>query len=226
VSKGENYITFVFVARELAVSRSFEDRRTSVASREEEQRGVQSASDDGRTVSAAVDSGVTSITSAGGSVERKANERRYRVFPVGEVDVAVNNVLTAAGYEVVGAVDANLAVSAFREDYESGDIRPSTRQEAVKACRENQINYLGTASMDVGIPERDGATGMMRVYVTVNSQVSDLRGRFPRTVASIAGRAYAGLGSNEEVARTNALNTAAEQMAAELVDQLRFKTVQ
>ena len=223
---GENLITLVFVARELAASRRLDDKVTTASNVDTEQRGSRVTGGEGGSVTATVGDGQTSMTVTGGNTERKSNDRKYRVFTISEVDAAVNNVLTVAGYEVVAAVDANLAVNAFKADYESGDIQPATRQTAVKTCRDNQINYLGTASMDVGIPERDPATGMWRVYVTVNSQVSDLRGRFPKTAASIAGKAYAGLGTNEEVARTNALNTAAQETASELVDQLRLKTVQ
>lgn len=225
-SKQENYITFVFVARELAVSKDFDGKTTKIESGTREIQGSQTVGDDGDTVSAANTRGRTIVTVTGGNTESKANERKYRVFTVGEVNAAVNNILTVAGYEVVNAVDAELKVNDFRADYENGDdIQPETRIAAVKTAKEKEICYLGTASMDVGIPEVDGATGQWRVYVTVNSQVSDIRGRLAKTVAAIAGKAYAGLGSNKQVARTNALNTAAKEMASELVDQLRMKAV-
>ena len=79
--------------------------------------------------------------------------------------------------------------------------------------------------MDVGLPEKDEATGLTRVYVTVTAKVSDLAPKFPKTVASIAGKPYAGLGSNAQVAKQNALNEAATRSASELVDQLRMKGV-
>jgi hypothetical protein len=222
----ENYIAFVFVARELESAVSFDEKRTVVANAEVEKRGATSTGGEGDAVSVSNRSVATSVAQIGGSTERKAEQRKYRVFTVGEVDVAVNNVLATAGYEVVSAVDADLKIADFKRDYESGDIQPETRREAVKTARENEISYLGTASMDVGLPQKDAATGMFRVYITVNSQVSDLRKRLPRTVASIAGKAYAGLGPDEQVARTNALNTAAREMSSELVDQLRLKAVQ
>jgi hypothetical protein len=224
--KSESYITFVFVARELEGAVSFDEKRTVVANAETEKRAATATGGEGDAVSVSNKSGSTSVSQTGGSTERKAEQRKYRVFTVGEVDAAVNNVLTTAGYEIVSAVDADLKIGDFKRDYETGDIQPGTRREAVKTARENEISYLGTASMDVGLPQKDPATGMFRVYITVNSQVSDLRKRLPKTVASIAGKAYAGLGPDEQVARTNALNTAAREMSAELVDQLRLKAVQ
>ncbi len=79
--------------------------------------------------------------------------------------------------------------------------------------------------MDVGLPEKDEVSGMIRVYVTVTAKVTDLSPKFPKTVASIAGKPYAGLGPNPQVARQNALNEAAISSAGELVDQLRMKNV-
>lgn len=226
VKAGEgSHIAFVFVARELATSVSFDDKRTFVSNVETERRGGESTGGDADAISTSRAQGTTTIDSAGGNTERKANTRKYRVFTVGEVDAAVNNVVTTAGYEVVSAADVDIKVNDFKADFETGDIQPETRKAALATCKANDIAFFGTASMDVGIPERDAATGMWRVHVTVNSQVRDLRGKFPRIVASIAGRAFAGLGTNEEVARTNALNIAASEMAAELVDQLRMKAV-
>ena len=92
-------------------------------------------------------------------------------------------------------------------------------------CKENEISYLAVANMDVGLPEKDPNTGLTRVYVAVTAKVSDLTKRFPKTVASISGKPYAGLGSNPEVAKRNALNTAAEKSAKVLVDLLRAKGV-
>ena len=79
--------------------------------------------------------------------------------------------------------------------------------------------------MDNGLPQKDEATGLIRVYVAVTAKVSDLSPKFPKTVASLPGIPYAGLGPDPQVAKQNALNEAAAKSAADLVDQLRFKNV-
>ena len=92
-------------------------------------------------------------------------------------------------------------------------------------CRENGIRYLAVANMTVGLPSKDPDTDLRKVVVTVNAKVSDLAGRFPKTLGYIAGTPYYGLGADEELARSNAINAAAEKSAKYLVDQLRVRGV-
>lgn len=159
-------------------------------------------------------------------VETRAEDRQFRVYGVTAVNAAVNQVLTEAGYEAVQAVDAGIDAAAFNRDYGIGnDIAAETRTAAIKLCRDQSIAFLSTATLDVGVPEIDAATGLTRVYVTVTAQATDVRGRFPRTIASVSGKPYAGLGPNPMVARDNALLEAAQKTAAQLVDQLRVKRV-
>ena len=220
---GASYMTFVFVARELASRKDFDAKRTGVAINESSETGAQKnkVADDGQSAETSLDkSSVIKITT-GGNTETKAEELGYRVTTVTEVDNAVNSVLTKASYEVVDAVDAGLDVGSFKNDFSGGsDISPDTRKGAVKNCKDKEIRYIAIANMDVGLPEKDEATGLTRVYVTVTAKVSDLAPKFPKTVASIAGKPYAGLGSNPQVAKQNALNEAAVRSASELVDQL------
>lgn len=225
---GGSYITFVFVARELASSKAYDDKRTTVNINETNKAGAQTSkiAEDGQSATASEETVVVVKNTTGGNTEKKANELTYRVTTVTEVDNAVNSVLTKASYEVVDPVDAGLNVDSFKSDFGGGnDISPATRTAAIKNCKEKEINYIAIANMDVGLPEKDEASGLVRVYVAVTAKVSDLAPKFPKTVASIAGKPYAGLGSNAQVARQNALNEAATRSAGELVDQLRMKGV-
>jgi len=223
-----DYMTFVFVARELASRKDFDTKRTTVEINEISEAGAQTGkvADDGQSAEVGVEKTSVVKRTTGGNTETKANELVYRVTTVTEVDNAVNSVLTKANYEVVDPVDAGLDVDSFKCDFSSGsDVSPATRSAAIKTCKENEIRYVAIANMDVGLPETDEASGLTRVYVTVTAKVSDLAPRFPKTVASIAGKPYAGLGSNAQVAKQNALNEAATRSAGELVDQLRMKDV-
>ncbi len=227
-SDGETYLTFVFVARELASRKTFDEKQIKVELKESQSEGAQSTniSEDGQSATSSIVKTDAKKTTTGGSAEAKAAERRYRVNTVTEVDNAVNEVMSRANFEAVDPVDAGLDVAAFKNDFGTGDdISPTTRRASVKICKENEISYLAVANMDVGLPEKDPNTGLTRVYVAVTAKVSDLTKRFPKTVASISGKPYAGLGSNPEVAKRNALNTAAEKSAKVLVDLLRAKGV-
>jgi hypothetical protein len=225
---GGSYMTFVFVARELASRKEFDAKRTAVEMKETSEAGrqKQAVAEDGQSAETSLDKSSVVKHTTGGNTEIKANELTYRVTTVTEVDNAVNSVLTKASYEVVDPVDAGLDVASFKGDFSGGnDISPATRSAAVKGCKEKEIAYLAIANMDVGMPEKDEATGLTRVFVTVTAKVSDLTPKFPKTVASIAGKPFAGLGSNPQVAKQNALNEAATRSASELVDQLRMKAI-
>jgi hypothetical protein len=223
-----SYMTFLFVARELASRKDFDAKRTTVAINESSQAGAQTnkIAEDAQSAETSVDKTSVVKQTTGGNVETKAEELAYRVTTVTEVDNAVNSVLTKANYEVVDPVDAGLDVTSFKNDFSSGsDISPTTRSSAIKNCREKEIRYIAIANMDVGLPEKDEASGLTRIYVTVTAKVTDISSKFPKTIASIAGNPYAGLGSNQQVAKQNALNEAAMRSASELVDQLRMKGV-
>jgi hypothetical protein len=223
-----DYITFVFVARELASRKAFDAKRTAVEINESADAGAEKAkiSDDGQSAERSLEKSSVTKKTTGGNTETKAEELAYRVNTVFEVDNAVNSVLTTARYETVEPSDAGLDVQSFKKDFSSGeDISPATRSAAIKTLKEKDIRYLTIANMDVGLPEKDEVRDMVRVYVTVTAKVTDLKPKFPKTVASVAGKPYAGLGPNSEVAKKNALNEAAARAAAELVDQLRMKNV-
>ena len=225
---GGSYMTFVFVARELASRKDFDAKRTTVDINESSSAGAQKnkIAEDAQSAETSVDKTSVVKQTTGGNVETKAEELAYRVTTVTEVDNAVNSVLTKANYEVVDPVDAGLDVTSFKNDFSSGsDISPTTRSSAIKNCREKEIRYIAIANMDVGLPEKDEASGLTRIYVTVTAKVTDISSKFPKTIASIAGNPYAGLGSNQQVAKQNALNEAAMRSASELVDQLRMKGV-
>jgi hypothetical protein len=229
-------MVFIFVAREIASRKAFDEKKSVITSEEKAEtanENVESSPNANATQASAESSKITKQTS-GGSSEFKADAVTYQVFTASEVDSAVNAVLGKAGYETVDPADVSVDVAKFKEDFSTGnDISATTRTEAIKVMRENDVRYMAIANMDVGLPEKDGVTGMTRVYVTVTAKVTYIPPapsangpkKLPKTVASIAGKPYSGLGSNPQVARTNALNEAATKSATELTDQLRMKNI-
>ena len=224
----ENYMTFIFVAKELASRKTFDAKKTDIVLRESEKQGKQETklSEDGLSAETNQSKLEAEKTQRGGSTEQKASDRIYRTFTVTAVDNAVTSVLASANFEPVAAIDAGLDVDAFKKDFGIGnDISATTQRAAVALCRENGIRYLAVANMTVGLPRKDPNTGLQKVTVDVTANVKDLSGKFPKTLASIPGDPYSGLGDNEEVARRNALNLAAKKSAIDLVNKLRVKGV-
>jgi hypothetical protein len=68
--------------------------------------------------------------------------------------------------------------------------------------------------------DKDPATGLMRVSVTVNGKILDISQTIPDTIASVGPVQYAGMGPTEDEARTNALRLAANNAAHELTSQI------
>ena len=216
------YITMIMVGREPETQKSFKAKKTDIAQSSHSGSSDESVSGG----SADFQEEETIRVTTGGSVERKADKIKYRTFTVSDVDAAISEVFTKAGYEVVDPRDVDLDVFMFQTEFAAGaDITSSSRREAIRQCRDMEVAFFAVGNMDVGLPEYDDVSGMDQVYVKVSVKVTDLRKRLPKTVASIRGVQYAGLGSNPEVARQNALNMAAEKSAKDLVDQLRSKGV-
>ena len=79
--------------------------------------------------------------------------------------------------------------------------------------------------MTTSPPKEDPTTLQPRVDVTVSAEVYDLTKLFPVSVAAVAGKPFAGLGVDNQVAQTNALNKAGAETAKMLVDILRSKGI-
>ncbi len=232
-SAEKSNITFVFVARQAKEVKQFDTRRTlqrkvEVSDEESESSSVESGAV-GRTASRAVGAKVT----VGGSRVNKADEILWDVSTVNEIDTAMNNVFTMSGYEVINAVDVydasggKLDSETFRSDYKSGDdISAETRRNAIAGCREADLDYFATGTLDIGMSDIEPATGLSRVYVSVTGKVLSLRMKFPKVVASVGPVQVSGLGPDPRVAKLNALKAAGEQAARELTSQLRMKGVQ
>ena len=153
---GGSYMTFVFVARELASRKDFDAKRTTVDINESSSAGAQKnkIAEDAQSAETSVDKTSVVKQTTGGNTETKAEELAYRVMTVTEVDNAVNSVLTKSSYEVVDPVDAGLNVDSFKADFSSGsDISPATRTAAIKNCKEKEISCVFFMMVFLSLPE-------------------------------------------------------------------------
>jgi hypothetical protein len=85
------------------------------------------------------------------------------------------------------------------------DLKPATLASLVSGMRAAQIPYVALGTLDVGLADTDGNTGLMRVAVTVNAKLLDISQTIPDTLASVGPVQYAGVGPTEDEARNNAL---------------------
>jgi hypothetical protein len=213
-------MTFLVVARQASTQTDFDPLTFKQV---DKSKTSESRSSVGAT---RADSSV-SIKSGSGST-RQAPVTSWRIYPSSNMDQALTEVFAEGGFRVTEAGDAEqysggkLHVAAVQDDYKSGmDLQTQTLRDVEAGLRNAKIPYLTLGTLDIGFADPDLATGLLRVSVTVNAKVLDLRGdAIPDIVATVGPVQYAGKGPTESEAQTNALKLAAQDAAKKLVSQL------
>jgi len=227
-----SYMSFVFVSRRQTSVQSYDVKdykRVDDISIEEGQEQEQAGASG---VAYSSETNKSRSTTSGGSKTQRSDKIAYDVASASEINVAMSEVFSTSGFEVVEAEyledesEGLLSVDAFKEDFRIGsDISGKTKRNAAKGAKMLDIPYLALGTLDIGVKEIDSATGNVRVNVTVTGKMISVKSRFPKTVASVGPVLIAGLGPNQTVAERNALKKAANMAAIELVNQLNSKGV-
>lgn len=227
-------LAFVAMAREIESKKSFDDtRREFELLEEEEEKLVKDAKKlglDGLSLENHVKKGLTKAREkiSGGDITQKNTVNENRVFSVGSLDAAISKVFTEAKFETFSGGDIEIDLEAFKKDFaKDGQASPTSLKQARIQCGEAETQFLMVATLDLYLPEVDKATGKTAVTCSVNARVYQLkkRGKFVTGIvkASMSGDPFQGLGSNDDVAKQNAINLASKQTAEILRDQLRAK---
>lgn len=236
-------LAFMFVSRQVASSRAYDDRvhQHTETSEDVHGRGIDARSgtegeDLGkshistnatktRKVSTSVQT--TSTRETGGSTTRRATETSYQLIPSANLVQVFTSNFSKAGFKVNEAAmiepytGGRFKVTAIENDYKSGmDLKPATLASLVDGMRYAHMAYVALGTLDVGLPDKDPNTGLFRVGVTVNAKLLDIGAVIPETAASVGPVQYAGLGPTEDEARTAALKLAAESAAHEMTSQI------
>lgn len=154
---------------------------------------------------------------------------QYKESSAGALDAVIGGRLAAAGYETVDGGfledDATPAlVAAVRADFGTGeDLKASTLRRIAAAAIKLDVKFALIGTVDMSLPGTDEVSGKPRVYAKVQAKVYDVSGRLPRTLVNVGPAQYAGTGPTADVARTNALKNAANEIARAVVDQLSNK---
>jgi len=240
----KSMIIFVFVARQQKSVQSFDDKKYK---RADVQRGATAnenlnrdttesekigkskvvTGDSGKATYSAEHDATVSVTT-GGSVTRKSDAVEWDIAQTADINTITAGVMTNAGYDVVDTdnLDPTL-MQAIRKDYSgSNDLSPATTQALIAAAKSLEIPYIAVGTLDVGVRDIDPANGRIRVYVKVNERVLTARGRLFKTAAAVGPVDFQGEGPSEDIARTDALKTAARAAAEQLMNSLNAKGVQ
>lgn len=242
-------LAFVFVSRQVASVKSFDDRvfkrvdesvKGSV-SESTSQNGVEGESLSGGQIKTNastasrtdVAANRTRTIETGGSTVKRSSEATYRLIPSANLNQVFSSTFTRAGFSVKDAAfiepltNGQFKVANVEADYQSGnDLKSTTLQSIASGMRAAHVPYAALGTLDVGAADKDPATGLVRVSVTVNAKIYDMTQAIPDTKASVGPVQYAGVGPSEDEARGNALKQAATNAARELTSQVTAQRVQ
>lgn len=224
-------IGFMFVARETESIMSFDKRKTEVETQDTNLAASQESTARGGRASYGESKSTIATSTTGGSSLQKTSIYNYRVRSAGDIDAAMNQVLTSSGFDVVSYLDVYSACGGTSPDIirsefsESDEISPESRRGAIDASRYCEVKYFAIGTLDVGVNEVDPVSGNQRVFVSVRGQVWDISSRLPRNVASVGPVQFAGLGPDQVVAMRNALIRASSEGAKVIVEQINAKNL-
>jgi len=240
----KSLMTFVFVARQQGAVQSFDDKVykrvdanvTGSGTADAQRDATESERITGNSISTSdkvrasenYQASTSASVTTGGSTTAKSDVVTWNVTRADEINTIMTGAFTAAGYEVVEAeYVGQLDVEAIRKGYGTGeDLSAGALQGAVRGVQSaGGFRYFALGKLDVGMRDKDPATGLTRVYVTASGKVLDVAGSYPRTVSSVGPEQFAGLGPSETVARTNALREAAGAAAERLINELNARGV-
>lgn len=218
-------VVFVFIARKIGAITTSDGKRVEFVKKTTQNTENENVAAGSAGVQTDYNLEDLQVKEFGGKNIDKAQDVEWVAESVGAVDVAVNEVFSQAGYECTDPVDVEgFNLQAFRDDYGAGDdVTPETRQQANRLLREYEVGFFATGRMDITLPSKHPVSGLPQVFVKVEAKVTDIRSKLPKTVASVSGEYYQGVGDNVQVATQNALLAAAKQTAIKLADQLRAK---
>ncbi|MBP7913953.1 MAG: hypothetical protein KAZ63_01300 [Vitreoscilla sp.] len=236
-------LAFLFVSRQVDSVKSYDPRQykrvdsagKADATAARSQKGVEGESIKKGQIStnesvdkkASATYNVSETTETGGSTTLKASDSTWRLIPSANLNQVFTATFSKAGFKVSEAAfiepytNGQFKVATVEDDYKAGnDLRSSTLQSIVSGMRAAQIPFIAFGTLDVGLADRDPASGLQRVAVTVNAKILDVTQPIPDTIASVGPVQYSGVGPSEEEARTSALKAAANSASRDLTSQL------
>lgn len=236
---GSSPMVYVFLGREVAGVKSFDDRvvkraeikvdadiKANGTTRGSEGENIQSnaiSTNTSKQKTAKLSASQSVNVETGGSTNRKSDETSYRMLSMASHKTAVTSVFSQSGFQVADPdfVLADGDIKAVNADFSKGsDLTPSTMRAVVLSLRKAKVPLFVLATFDVGVAVQDPETGLQRVAVTVAGRVIDVSGALPREVASVPPVQYFALAPDNAIATTKALKDASLLASKEIVSRL------
>ena len=171
-------------------------------------------------------------TSTGGSRIIGSDKINWVVSRPSYIETAFNAVMTSSNFQPIPAgaaayeSEGKFRLDDFEEEFGTeNSVGVQTMGDATKFLRAAEIKYFVVGTMDVGAKNVDPVSGQVKVVVSVSATVSDVSGRFPRSVASVGPVTLSALGIDQDTAKKNALLVAAERAGEEIVASLQMQGI-
>ena len=226
--KKKNNIAVFFIAREVASTTSFDSKVTKVSQAQSEKSGSASAESSDGTVSASESSSQINVSTTGGSTINKSDIQEYRIDEIsrGEFGGFLTDVFSSKGMENISDGSFFESINLMQEDYGKGtSIKPATWRKVMRELKDPEIaiKYIVVGTVDLSAKEIHAATGKPVVSATVSAKIYNIEGKLPKIVTSLRPITIKGIGSDQSLAKKNALANCAKDAAEEIIDKLRGK---
>jgi len=176
----------------------------------------------------------TNVTQSGGSKLKKADISEYVVDDNDTVklEAGMKEIFTKARFEPVSGGRQirkswrKLKIEIVNSLESGGGIPEEVRWDIEDLLMEKNVSYVVFAYFDVGVPEIDAATGNQVVNAALTiAEISRLGNNDPVSLGTISGVQMRGKGSNNDIAKNNAINLVAKETAKKLVALINSKGI-
>ena len=227
-SDDKSKLAMIFFSRTIDAQRSYDER---VSKKKKSSSGVdinEEETDTGVTSSTTE----TSSTETGGSTLKKADVSMYKVDDndTVKIEAAMKEIFTKARFEprsgkrLVRKNWRKLRGEIVESLENGGSIPDEARWDIEDILIDKGINYVVFAYFDVGVPETDAATGSQVVAVALNyAEIMNLGGSDPVSLGTISGIQIRGKGSNNDIAKNNAIASASKEAGKRIVALINSK---
>lgn len=234
----EQNMAILFIAREVKSIKQFDTKRSDVQKTTRKASSDESFTVTGESASSNGVSSSTTLTQSGGNSLIKSAEIEWVASRASGLDMVTNEIfnsyfISPIDLDQVAQSSDGMLLNELIDSF-CCSVEPDKRalnsirnglSKFNKEYPDYKINLLTIVTMDINSSYVDNSTGMQIVNVTVQGSVSKKEGPFWKSVASVRPTQMAGSGIDSIAASTNAMNSAAEKAALEIVTQLTARNL-
>ncbi len=229
-SGDKSKLAMIFFSRTVAAQRQYDENVTKM---DKKTKGIEIAEEENDTgISSSTTE--TNVTQSGGSKLKKADISEYVVDDNDTVklEAGMKEIFTKARFEPVSGGRQirkswrKLKIEIVNSLESGGGIPEEIRWDIEDLLMEKNVSYVVFAYFDVGVPEIDAATGNQVVNAALTiAEISRLGNNDPVSLGTISGVQMRGKGSNNDIAKNNAINLVAKETAKKLVALINSKGI-